>query len=83
MVKSLELRPLDGRKSFYGKAHVVVTDTVVQLYSYNTLICTYNPETLEFKRIWNGYSVTTMRHVNSFRGMYYLNPLSKAEWLSL
>ena len=82
-VRIFDLRPIDGRKSFYGKAKVVASDTVVWLYSDNTLVCAYIPETLEFKRIWNGYSATTMRHVNAFGGMYYMKPLSKADWLSL
>ena len=36
-----------------------------------------------FIRLWNGYSVTTMNHINSFRIMYGLEPISKQEWLMI
>lgn len=84
MTTMLDLRPVDGRKSFYGKAQVLV-DTPSGwrfLYSYSTLVCGISPGK-GFRRYWGGYSATTMRHVNSFRELSGLDKLSKAEWEAL
>lgn len=84
MVKSFELRPIDGRKSFYGKARVINPGYgYISLVSYDTTVCSLDLESRKFIRHWNGYSATTMRHVNAFRAMYGLPALSKSEWLSL
>jgi hypothetical protein len=75
---------LDGHKSFYGKAAVVV-DTPrgwVFLRSYETLVCGISPGK-GFRRYWEGYSATTLRHVNSFRAMHGLPTLNKAAWLAI
>lgn len=83
--KKFDLRPIDGHKSFYGKAHVVLDteDNTAYLFSYDTIVCTYNANSKVFRRIWNGYSATTMRHVNAFRDFYGMCPLSKSEWTRL
>lgn len=67
-----ELRPLyTGQKSFYGKAVVVSaivnSDRYYTLQSYNTAVvsvyvgCAGTPFV---KKLWSGYSATTMRHIN-------------------
>lgn len=66
----VELIPTDGRKSFYGKAVVKSQGDVLTLRSYSTNVCTYNTATGEFKRLWSGYSATSMRHVNAFIDTY-------------
>lgn len=55
----------DGRKSFYGKAKIIECKEGRYLQSYNTIVCflSYGGT---FKKLWDGYSVTTMRHINSF-----------------
>lgn len=62
-----ELTPkYDSRKSFYGKATVTVNDrgdSVLQSYNTNVAMIT---ESGDFVRLWDGYSATTMRHVNEF-----------------
>lgn len=60
-----DLIPTKGQRSFYGKAKLVETDNELFLQSYDTLVC-YRNEKGEFKRLWDGYSPTTMRHVDSF-----------------
>lgn len=67
-MKIYELSPMsyERAKSFYGKAKVIEKDngeTVLQ--SYNTEVCKITSGG-EFVRLWSGYSVTTMRHINSF-----------------
>ena len=65
-MKIFELPCMDGRKSFYGKAHIIERDDgTKQLKSYDTIVCEITPSG-DFTRLWSGYSVTTQRHVNSF-----------------
>lgn len=64
-----DLIPVDGRKSFYGKARVTVSEDGAQtLYSYNTPIITRDPSGA-LTRLWPGWSVTTGRHVKAFCGL--------------
>lgn len=60
-----ELPCYDRRRSFYGKAHVIEAHDGRYLQSYDTLICflSYGGT---FRKLWDGYSATTMRHINSF-----------------
>lgn len=61
-----KLSCLDSRKSFYGKAVVIVSDTGTKyLKSYYTIVCSVSADG-EFTRYWPGGSATTMRHINSF-----------------
>lgn len=71
MKQTLELKPIyDHRKSFYGKAHVIFDsdNDFIILQSYDTDVCRIeNYRTgWKFRRLWDGYSATTMRHVNEF-----------------
>lgn len=51
-MKIYELQPVNGRKSFYGKALVKVEDNGTEtLYSYNTPIISRSI-TDELKRLW-------------------------------
>ena len=59
----------DNRKSFYGKAQVIETHEGRYLKSYDTIVC-FLSFGGTFKKLWSGYSMTTMRHINSF--MYYV-----------
>lgn len=36
-----------------------------------------------FKKLWDGFSVTTLKHVNIFRELHNLKSLSKYEWVML
>lgn len=76
-MKKYELIPTDGRKSFYGKAVVIVEDNGTEtLFSYSTPIL----ERLvsgELVKLWDGWTATTGRHIKAFCG------LSKAEYMSL
>ena len=65
--RKIELTPVDGRKSFYGKAYAVTMGNTTTLFSYDTKIATYNHAsgTLEKTNYWN-YSRTTARHQKAF-----------------
>lgn len=79
-----ELVPIghDRAKSFYGKAKVIEKDGETVLQSYDTEVCKINTNG-EFVRLWSGYSVTTMRHINSFIGMFGIEGGGKKWWDAL
>ena len=70
-----------GRKSFYGKAKIEFHDNGdMYLRSYNTIVAQITA-TGQFNRLWDGYSATTMRHVNAFVNQFYdANAGGKAWW---
>jgi len=49
------------------------------LRSYSTIVCSVLKNG-EFVRKWDGYSATTMKHINAFRKRYGLEPIHKEEW---
>lgn len=79
---TFELKPVDGRKSFYGKAVVRQINGKAYLFSYGTPVIRRNRDG-SFTRLWAGYSVTTMRHINAFLDHYGAGSMSKSEWLAL
>lgn len=76
-MRKYELIPTDGRKSFYGKAVVVVEDNGTEtLYSYGTPIVK-RLVSGELVKMWDGWTATTGRHIKAFCG------LNKAAYMSL
>lgn len=76
-MRKYELIPTDGRKSFYGKAVVVVEDNGTEtLYSYDTPIIK-RLVSGELVKLWNGWTATTGRHIQAFCG------LNKAAFMNL
>lgn len=82
-MKIYDLPVMDGRtKSFYGKAKVIEKDNGEKvLQSYTTEVCKIGNNG-EFVRLWDGYSVTTMRHINSFLSFFGITGGGKAWWNS-
>ena len=72
----------DRAKSFYGKAKVIETDSETLLQSYNIIVCGID-KSGEFVRMWDGYSVTTMRHINAFIKMFGIPGGGKKWWDAL
>ena len=52
------------------------------LISYTTPVAGVTADG-QFKKLWSGYSATTMSHTNDFRFMYGFGKLSKNEWIKL
>ena len=72
-----ELTPTDGRKSFYGKAKVMIDEAGNEtLYSYDTPIIKRTAAG-ELVKLWEGWTATTGRHINAFCG------LNKAAYMAL
>jgi hypothetical protein len=81
-MKMFELKPINGRKSFYGKALVIEQDNGdIELRSYETIVGRIRNG--RFERLWSGYSATTMNHINSFVDAFGINGGGKAWWDSL
>lgn len=79
-IYDLPVMGYDRAKSFYGKAKVIEKDNGEKvLQSYNTEVCKISSNG-EFVRMWEGYSVTTMRHVNSFLSFFGMSGGGKS-WL--
>ena len=75
--------PCYDRKSFYGKAHILrrtATNDYI-LRSYETDVAAFSGG--KFIRLWNGYSLTTMRHVNSFCKFLQIPGGGKTWWNTL
>ena len=71
-MKTFELTPVNGRKSFGGKARVIVENNKAKLLSYDTIVAEYDLKSKKF--VINGeYSKTTNTHINSFKSFYKIN----------
>ena len=81
-MKTYELPCLDNAKSFYGKATVIEERGVKKLQSYDTIVCNINKKG-EFVKLWDGYSATTMRHINSFNKLFDIAGGGKKWWEDL
>lgn len=84
-MKTYELSPgkFDRVKSFYGKARIIEKDSGERiLQSYDTEVCKITPGG-EFVRLWDGYSLTTMRHINAFIELFNISGGGKSWWDSL
>ena len=77
-MKTFELTPVNGRKSFGGKVKVIEQNNISTLLSYDTEVATYNHLTNEM--VVNGYySATTLTHINSFLAYYGFDIITKKE----
>lgn len=88
---SYDLLPLHtSQKSFYGKARVNVYqhggDNYYTLLSYGTVVVSVyvgHDNITYIKRLWGGYSATTMRHVNEFLMQEGFPKLSARAWRAM
>lgn len=82
-MKTFDLPVMSDRaKSFYNKAVVTEHDNGdIELRSYNTIVCRIRNG--KFERLWDGYSATTMRHINAFVDFYEIEGGGKAWWTKL
>lgn len=68
-------------EDFCGRAVIIPTETGAILKSYYTEVCEIRNG--DFLKLWNGYSKTTAKHIDSFRRYYGLNGISKRDWIEL
>lgn len=68
-MKTYELMPTDGRKSFYHKARVEIDDAGNEtLISYTTPVMRRDKGG-KLHRLWDDWSATTGRHIAAFCGI--------------
>jgi len=82
MFETYELKPaVQNRKSFYGKARVILAGPLKLLKSYETIVC-YIDAAGVLHRTWAGWSATTSRHVDAFAFHvgHAARGIGKAEW---
>lgn len=65
-----------------NRALIITDGDRVYLQSYDTLILCINRVTGEINKLWYGYSVTTLKHVNAFMQSYNGQQFNKAAWLA-
>lgn len=56
------------------------------LYSYDTALACFNTATMQLTKLYDGYSFTSQRHLNSFLKLlkgYQTPNMRKQDWLSL
>ena len=70
------------QKSYYGKAKIRMENNILILTSYNTDVLSYDTINGNINRLWNGYSSTTMKHINDFLLLIGGTPINKKTWLS-
>ena len=66
-----------------NRAIVIEDANKTYLQSYDTLILVTDKETQETVKLWGGYSVTTMKHINEYLRSISRNALNKKEWESI
>ena len=76
-MRTYELMPTNGQKSFYKKAIVKIDDNGSEtLYSYDIPIIRRTTDG-ELVRLWDGWTATTGKHIKAFCG------LNKEEYMNL
>lgn len=84
-MKIFELIPTGSRKSFYGKAKVIESNseevTVSKLISYETVVAEYHHKD-NYMYIHSCPSNTTARHINAFLELYGFDECTKQELLT-
>lgn len=87
MVNKIEIRPSDGRKSFGHKAFMVQHDEYWAVISYGrevALVRKTEEGMVELIRIWMGYTITSMRHINAAMSMLGASQkITKRQWESI
>lgn len=80
--KVWELKPNGRQKSFYGKAVIFENHGKYFLQSYETIVASIDEYGI-FRRHYNGFSATTMRHINAFLENFGKHETKKKDWESL
>ena len=75
---TFRLTPINGRKSFYGKANVLKNDNIYKLLSYSSIVAEYDSDTKKMT-VHGYYSRTTMAHINSFFSIFGFYSCTKKE----
>ena len=81
-MKTFELTPVNGRKSFYGKCKVLETENTKTLFSYDTDVATFDNGKLWITKNENHLTNTTLTHIRAFLNYCGLPAMTKKEILN-
>lgn len=70
-------------KGFNDRAIVKYANGIYTLTSYYTDVCSYCAESCEFKKLWDGFSTTTLKHINAFCEYFHIPGYNKRKWIAL
>lgn len=80
----IENARIDGRAVILpnsnNRALIIENDNHIYLQSYDTLILDVDKTMGTLKKLWSGYSVTTLKHINEFTKRYSMR-FCKRSWL--
>ena len=80
-MKILDLKPLNEQKSFGGKAQIIIMNgNTIQLRSFETIVAEYNTKE-DIINVFDWFSMTTAKHINSFLELYGFRNVSKKDIL--
>ena len=65
-----------------NRALVIDTENIIYLQSYDTIVLTYDWKNHKIKKIWDGYSKTTLKHINIFLSNIGISSFNKKSWLN-
>lgn len=80
-MKTIELTPVNGRKSFYGKCKVEIFGNLKSLISYGTKVASYDGSSLWISNDPSHLTNTTLTHINAFLVYCGFNTMTKQEIL--
>ena len=67
------------------RVHTDDSGTIYTLISYDTEVCYIRAtfDSWQFVRTWDGWTPTTMKHINAFRDEFWFPKMNKYMWLML
>ena len=68
-MKTFELTPINGQKSFNRKAIVEERDGISYLRSYDTIVAEFDHHNNKMQ-VYGWFSSTTAKHINAFLDFY-------------
>jgi len=82
-MQTIQLKPVDTKKSFYGKCTVLTGGSdknshIYYLKSYDTIVAEYDTIT-NIIMVHGWYSQTTARHINAFLAHFGFKQANKKE----
>ena len=82
---AVEVPACGGRKSLYGKALEISNSMGYELISYSTKVARIEVGQYGRKlvRLWDGYSQTTMHHINEWLQLHGLPTITKKQWMKM
>ena len=66
-----------------GKPWSICHNGYCYLFSHSTKVAKFNLNDGKLVRLWDGYSQTTMRHINVWLRLHWLPTITKKQWMKM